>query len=153
MADWEQLLGTLSGLKGLWWAFPPLAMVSRYQPGVVPREVLVALRCACPWPLRRLCERASLSQMSFASLSIAAFPGLAWCTSPRKAVRYVHKRIFPDNELLLSRRLAAAERWMEQSPWAQMSQRRRVLRWVLRRPPRQASMYVVRAALASPLQT
>jgi len=152
LADWEQLLATLSTLKGLWWAFPPLAMVSRYQPGLVPLNVLDALRRACAWPLRRLCERASLSQMSYASVSISAFPGLAWCTSSREAVRYVHKRIFPDSEQLLSRRLVAAERWMEHRPWSQMSQPRRMLQWVLKRPPRQASMYIVRAALETPLQ-
>jgi Uncharacterised nucleotidyltransferase len=152
MADWERLVGTLSRLKGLWWALPPLAMVSRYQPGLVPLDVLDALRSACPWPLRRLCERASLSQMSYASLSIPAFPGLAWCTSPREAVRYVSKRLVPDSEQLLSRRLVASERWMERRPWSQLSQRQRMLQWVIRRPPREASMYIVRAALESPLQ-
>jgi Uncharacterised nucleotidyltransferase len=152
LADWEQLLGTLSRLKGLWWAFPPLAMVSRYQPGLLPLDVLDALRCACPSPLRSLCEGASLSQMSYASVSISAFPGLAWCTSPREAVRYVRKRILPDGEQLLSRRLLATERWTERRPWSQMSQRQRMLQWVFRRPPRQASMYIVRAALESPLQ-
>ena len=152
MADWDQLVGTLSRLKGLWWALPPLAMVSRYDPSLVPQHVLDALRCACPRRLRRLSQRASLSHLSYASLSISAFPALAWCTSPPETLRYVCKRILPDREQRASRRLTAAEQWTQQAPWSRMSQPRRMLRWMLSRPPRQAAMYIVRAALESPLQ-
>jgi len=151
-ADWDQLAAALAGLAGGWWALPPLAMVSRYHPGLVPPALLDTLRLAAPWPLRRLCARSSLAQMSYASLSISAFPGLQWCASPREAARYLRKRLVPDGEQRLSRSVLAAERWTAQGPWSRMSQRGRMLQWLLRRPPRQASMYIVREALASPLQ-
>jgi hypothetical protein len=151
--DWQELLGAAPGPRALWWALPPLALLNRYQPGLVPRHVLAALRPACPWALRRLCRRASLAQMSYASLAISAFPGMPWCTSLSERLRYVRQRILPGAEHLAVRRITAAEQWAVQRPWSHQSQGRRVLQWLVSRPPRQASMYIVQAVLENPLQT
>jgi hypothetical protein len=151
--DWELLLGAAPAPKALWWALPPLELLNRYQPGLVPRQVLAALRAACPWALRRLCRRANLTQMSYASLSLPAFPAWRWCTSLRECARYVRQRILPGPEQRATRRNTAAEQWAVQHAWLQQSQGLRVLRWLVARPPRQASMYIVRAVLENPVQT
>jgi hypothetical protein len=151
--EWELLLGAVPAPRALWWALPPLELLNRYQPGLVPRQVLTALRAACPRGLRRLCRRASLTQMSFASLAVSAFPALQWCTSLSERARYVRQRILPGPEQRASRRVTAAEQWAVQHSWAHLSQGRRVLQWLVARPPRRASMYIVQAVLENPLQT
>jgi hypothetical protein len=148
--QWEQLLSMSPSPKAFWWAFPPLEMLNRYQPGLVPQQVLNTLRPACPWSLRRLCHRANLSQLSFAALSIPAFPAMAWCTSPRERLRYVRQRLLPGSEQLAGRNVTAAATWAVQDPWSRMSQGRRVVKWLFARPPRQAAMYIVDAALHDP---
>lgn len=147
--NWEEFLG-MSSPKALWWTFPPLEMLDRYQPGLVPRHVLNTLRSACPWTLRRLCHHATLSQLSFASMAIPAFPALAWCTSPRERLRYVRQRLLPSREVIAARALGASELWAAQKPWSRQSQGRRILTWLFARPPRQAVMYVVELALQHP---
>jgi hypothetical protein len=148
--EWQGLLAMLPAPHALWWALPPLELLNRYQPALVPAEVLVQLRRACPGWLRRQCRHANLSQVSFASVSIPALPALAWCSSHAERLRYVRERIFPGPEQLVSRRHLATELWAMQRSWTHMSQGHRVLRWLLRRPPRPASMYIVRAALEQP---
>ncbi len=152
-SEWEQLLGAAPAPKSLWWALPPLELLNRYQPGLVPGHVLAALRGACPWALRCLCRRASLAQMSYASLAISAFPAMPWCTSPGERLRYVRQRILPGAEQRVARRVTAAEQWAAHRTWSHQSQGRRVLRWLVKRPPRQASMYIVQAVLENPLQS
>jgi hypothetical protein len=149
-ADWEALLATAAAPRTLWWALPPLELLERYQPGLIPAQVLAPLRAACPWILRRLCRRATLAQMSYASLAISAFPGLPWCTSFGERVRYIRGRIVPGAEQRALRRVTAAEQWAAPEPWIHLSQGRRIVKWVLSRPPRQASMYIVQSVLASP---
>jgi hypothetical protein len=151
--DWEELVGAAPVPQALGWALPPLALLNRYQPGLVPRHVLAALRAACPWALRRLSRRASLAQMSYASLAISAFPAMPWCSSLSERLRYVRQRILPGAEQHASRRIIAAEQWAAQHPWSHQSQGRRVLQWLVKRPPRQASMYIVQAVLENPLQS
>ena len=90
--------------------------------------------------------------MSFASLAISAFPAMPWCTSLGERLRYVRQRILPGTEQRLARRGAAAEQWAVHQTWSHLSQGRRVLQWLVRRPPRQASMYIVQAVLENPLQ-
>jgi hypothetical protein len=148
--EWSQLSRTLIAVKGLWWAYPPLAMIDRYQTGLIPGEVLAAARRGCPRPLRRLCQRSNLSSVSYASVSIPAFPGLAWCSSLTQCLRHLRQRILPDAEQAATRKVVATELWAIQSPWTQMSQGRRVLHWLFRRPRRQASLYIARAALEQP---
>jgi len=148
--DWQGLLAMRPAPHVPWWALPPLEMLNRYHPTLVPAEVLAVLRRACPGPLRRQCRQANLSKMSLASLSIPAFPGLPWCTSHEERLRYVWERIFPGPEQMVSRRHLATEQWAMQRSWTHMSQRRRVVHWLFGRPPRQASMYIARAALEQP---
>ena len=149
-ADWQDLLAMLPAPRAPWWALPPLEMLHRYQPALVPAEVLAQLRRACRGWLRRQCRHASLSQMSFASVSIPALPGLAWCTSHAERLHYVRERIFPGPEQMVSRHHLATEQWAMQRAWTHMSQGRRVMHWLFQRPPRQASMYIARAALEQP---
>lgn len=146
-ADWRDLLEMLPAPSTPWWALPPLELLNRYQPQLVPAEVFAALRADCPWSLRRLSRDTNLSQLSYASMSIPAFPGLPWCRSPGERLRYVWERLLPGAEQMAARRLIATEQWATQRTWTHMSQTRRVLHWVFTRPPRQSSMYIVRAAL------
>jgi hypothetical protein len=151
--EWELLVGAVPAPRALWWALPPLELLNRYQPGLVPCHVLAALRAACPWALRRLCRRVSLTQMSFASLAVSAFPALQWCTSLSERLRYVRQRILPGAEQRAARRVTGAEQWAVQHSWVHLSQGRRVLQWLTARPPRHASMYIVQAVLENPLQS
>jgi hypothetical protein len=148
--DWQALLGLLPAPRAPWWALPPLELLNRYHPALVPAEVLAVLRRACPGSLRRQSRHADLSQLSFASVSIPAFPGLPWCASPAERLRYVRERLFPGPEQMVSRRHLATEQWAMQRSWTHLSQGRRVLQWLFSRPPRQAPMYIARAALEQP---
>jgi hypothetical protein len=147
---WEALLRMSPSPKAFWWAFPPLEMLSHYHPGLVPQEVLNTLRLGCPAALRRLCRNATLSQLSFASLSIPAFPAMAWCPSRRERLRYIGQRLAPGREQITSRHSTASEQWAVHDPWSHLSQGRRVIRWLFARPPRRAAMYIVNAALHNP---
>jgi hypothetical protein len=148
--EWSQLTGTLSATPGARWAYPPLALIERYQPGLIPGEVLAAARRACSWPLRRLCQRSNLSSVSYAAVTIPAFPGLPWCSSPMECLRYLRRRILPDAEHDAARKLVAMELWALSSSWARMPYGRRVLRWLFARPGRRASLYIAQAALEQP---
>ena len=148
--EWASLLDTLGEPQGLWWALPPLELVNRYQPGLVPGNVLSALQSSCPRVLRRLSRRRTLTQWSYSALYVPAFPGLPWCRSLREYQRYVAQRLVPGPEQLASRGIVAAEQWAAHSSWSHMPQGRRMVRWLFTHPPRQAAMYVARAALESP---
>ncbi len=145
--QWEQLLSMSACPKAFWWAFPPLEMLNRYQPGLVPQAVLNTYRLACPWALQRLCHRANLSQLSYASTSIPAFPALAWCASSRERLRYIRQRLLPSPENLAGRKTTGAEQWAVNDPWSRMPQGRRVIKWLFARPQRRAAMYIVELAL------
>ena len=146
-AEWELVLGALPPPQAPWWALGPLELLNRYQPGLVPPPVLATLRASCPWALRRLCRRASLTQMSFASLAIPAFPAMPWCTSLGERLRYVRQRILPGAEHRAQRKVTAAEQWAVERPWSHQPQGRRMVQWLVNRPPRQAPMYIVQAVL------
>jgi Uncharacterised nucleotidyltransferase len=148
--EWRQLSGMLVAARGLSWAYPPLALIDRYQPGLIPGEVLVAARRGCSWRLRRLCQRSNLSSVSCASVSIPAFPGLPWCSSLTESLRYLRQRILPDAEHDAIRKDMATELWAVRSSWTRMSHGRRVLHWLLGRPRRRAPLYIAQAALEQP---
>jgi hypothetical protein len=151
--EWQRLFATQPGSKAMWWALPPLELLNRYHPGLVPMPVLAALGRDCPRALRQLSRRMTLPQASLVSLSIPAFPGMPWCGSTQERVRYMRRRLFPGPEQRAARQLTATEQWAVQQPWVHQSQGRRALRWLVARPPRHASMYIVRAVLESPLKT
>ena len=89
----------------------------------------------------------SVTQVSLVALSIPAFPGSAWCTSVGERMRYLRKRLFPGPEQIAARQLTATEQWAVRLPWSHLSQRRRMLQWLVNRPPRQAPMYIVQEVL------
>jgi len=148
--QWEELLDLSPAPHSFWWAFPPLELLNRYRPGLIPGQVLDRLRQGCRWPLRRLCHHATLSQLSFTSLALQAFPAKSWCGSWRELLRYVRHRILPSRELLAARVACADEQWSRQDAWSRMPQGRRMIRWLCARPPRRVTMYIVQAALQHP---
>jgi hypothetical protein len=149
-ADWSQLLGMRIQDRAAYWALPPLRLAQRYYPGCVPDEVLRRLSAACPRALSRQAHAQSLSSVSYARLSQALLPGLAWAVSVREQLSYVHRRIYPDAE----RRASHAV--LREQPWAVEACRRprwrRVLRRLILPLPRAAPMYVVRAAFSQASQ-
>ena len=62
---------------------------------------------------------------------------------------YAFSRVRPDAEHLALRGTTAdTQRWAASSQWSSLSQTRRILRWIVRRQTRPATMHVVRAALS-----
>ena len=149
--DWQQLLACRVDHRALWWALPPLELVARYYPQAVPAAVIAALRARCPRTLRELARRQTISQVSFSTLSMAAFPGVAWSPSVSGKLRYILSRVIPAREL---QETALAVKTADAAPvhgnWSQLPHRRRVLKWVLQHPPRPQPMHAVRCALEDP---
>jgi hypothetical protein len=149
-ADWQTLL-EISAADGLWWAFPPLALTLRYYDCAVPQELKRSLRASCPLILRRVSERHDLTEVSWSNLRISALPGIAWSRSPADVLRYARSRALPDRDTLeLARSSLERTPQMRRVPWYQLSQSRRVARWLLSRPPRVQTITSVAAALRYP---
>ena len=151
-AAWERMFqeaetATGAGESALWWAFPPLTLVSRYFGGV-PRKVLSRTGGACHWLLRRACRDKTLSSSSISYLWISAFPAMYWARSTREMLQYATARLVPTRETREQRReLAKTQPRVSGGAWAELSQSRRLLRWVLSRQPRHATLQPVYAAL------
>ena len=142
--DWSAVAGDLPP----WWALPPLDMASRHYPEVIPPDVLAKLAGGCPQPLKRVCRRQSLTDVSLSNFWIEAFPGIEWSQSRMDRLRYVFGRIRPSREMLTGREdMAQSHPWMNENPWTRMPQWRRILRWVRSRTPRVETMHPVAAAL------
>jgi hypothetical protein len=147
-ADWEELLAHGSRDRPLWWAYPPLQIVSRYY-GRIPCGVLASLAENCPRRLRRLAERRTLCDLSCSYVWVNAFPGIEWSRSLPELLRYVSGRLRPDSQhRILREHAAATEAWANNAPWAKFSQSRRILRWLTSHPTRPVTMHAVCAALA-----
>jgi Uncharacterised nucleotidyltransferase len=150
--DWQRLLACRVERQALWWALPPLELLARYYPHVVPASVLAALRPRCPRTLRAAARRQTLSEVSFCTLRLAAFPGLAWSGSMSGKLSYVLSRIIPGREL---RETPLAVKSVDTAPpqdsWSQLSHGRRIMKWVLQHPPRPGVMHAVRCALEEPV--
>jgi hypothetical protein len=147
-SDWTELMIAAAGGPGLWWTLPPLCLTDRYYPGVIPDCILGMLAAGSRWPLRRACRHYELSDVSLSRLHIEAFPGIEWAQSLTETVEYVLRRLRPDSEMLEVREgVASHEAWAAASPWCQMPQHRRILRWLTSRPARPATLHAVRAAL------
>jgi hypothetical protein len=155
-SDWRELLDLRTEghphEEGPWWALPPLALAARYYPKVLPPHVRDALTRRCHRLLRLTCQRQLLSDVSHSRLWVDAFPGFEWSRSAGELVAYMRSRVRPDEETLLARsQTRRTADWAAYSPWCQLSQRQRMLRWLmLRRPTRPAAMHTLRAALAEP---
>jgi hypothetical protein len=149
--DWQQLLACRVEDRPLWWALPPLELVARYYPQAVPAFVIAALRPRCPRTLREAARRQTISEVSFCTLRLAAFPGLAWSGSMSGKLSYVLSRIVPGREL---QETSLGVKTVHDAPthggWSQLSHRRRILKWVLQHPPRPSVMHAVRCALEDP---
>jgi Uncharacterised nucleotidyltransferase len=149
--DWVRLLTSRREDRALWWAVPPLELVARYYPQAIPGAVLATLRPDCPRTLRGVSRRQTISQVSFATLRIEAFPGIAWSTSMSEKLDYIFGRVIPSRELLEKRvAIRTSEAWAAQNSWSEMSQGGRILKWILGRPPRPPAMHAVRCALEDP---
>lgn len=144
--DWERTLRPERAAQA-WWAFPPLTLAARYFPAAIPSAVLARSARACPAVLRHVSLRQRLSDVSFSHLWIEFCPGIEWCSSPMQVLRYMHARAFPSFETRAqAKRSETTEAWASNSSWSKMSRPRRVLRWLVSRPPRVATMWSVRAA-------
>jgi hypothetical protein len=147
--DWKEVLRQGTGACGPWWALPPLRLVTRYYPGAIPSNVLTALTRACPSSLRRVTGRQSLTDVSLSSIWVQALPGIEWSQSIVERVKYIAGRVRPSAETLTARKGDAdSGAWATQSQWDHLPQRARIMRWIISRPTRPATMYVIRAALA-----
>jgi hypothetical protein len=149
--DWSELLAAGGERAALWWAIPALELITRYYPGAVPAAVLARLRPDCPRALRGRARHQKISAVSFSTLSIEAFPGLAWSTSMAEKLHYILRRAIPSRELLDKRAaLRTQEAWAMHDAWSEMSHARRILKWLLGKPPRPQAMHAVHCALEQP---
>jgi hypothetical protein len=147
--DWEELLRRAARTAdgSLWWAFPPLALAARYYE-CVPDRVLTRAASDCHWTLRRVYRRRQLSAASHSHLWISAFPGIEWARSPRAMLEYAAARVMPHAETVHLRQVfASVQPCVSGGPWAQLSQRQRMLRWMTSRQARHETLQPVRAAL------
>ena len=147
-ADWDQMFANRRHGAGLWWAFPPLNLASRYFSSHVPNHVLAALADECPLVLRAVSGRRTLYEVSFSYPCVDAFPGLEWAQSIRELLEYVANRVRPSAEhIALRERAVKSEAWASHSQWVRLSQGRRIARWVMSRPSRPVTVHAVNAAL------
>ncbi len=148
--DWQTLVEIARDAEGLWWAFPPLVLTLRYYDCAVPLELTRSLRASCPRILRSVSGRHDLTDVSWSNLRISAFPGIAWSRSPADVLRYARSRALPDHDALeLLRSALKRQPEMQRVPWYQLSHGRRIVRWLLSRPPRVQTITSVAAALRS----
>jgi hypothetical protein len=93
-------------------------------------------------------ERDVLTDVSWSNLRISAFPGMAWSRTAGDVLRYMRSRALPAR-----RALAAIDVALEQQPhlkaipWYQLSHGKRIVRWLLSRPPRGQTLTSVMATL------
>jgi len=147
--EWGELLSQPVGRTELWWALPPLQMMSRYYGIALPRPALEPLVSSCPVHLRRAALRRTLSDVSLSYLWVDALPGLEWSQSLGAMLSYARSRVWPDSDhLALRRTLLATAPWAAGHSWSGRSQVRRIMSWMSRRQTRPAAMFAVRAALA-----
>ena len=148
-ADWAEVFrqGAVTDDPSLWWAYPPLALTTHYH-ACVPDWVLARAAAGCHWLLRRAYRRRTLSDVSLSHLWISAFPGIEWARSLREMLAYAAERVVPSAETRYARKVfATVQPRVSGGPWAQMSQSRRMLRWVTSRQARYETVQPVRAAL------
>jgi hypothetical protein len=147
--DWEEVLRQAARTAdgSLWWAFPPLALVTRYY-SCVPGRVLAYAASGCHWPLMRRYRHGALAEASLSHLWISAFPGIEWARSPGQMLAYVAARVVPSHMTVRGRRvLANVQPRVSGGQWAQLSQGQRILRWLTSPQARHETLQPVRAAL------
>jgi hypothetical protein len=135
-ADWLALLDT-SQPGHAWWMYPPLAMTARYLPGEIPPAALHVAYDICPRHLRRKAARHTLESVSWSNLRIAALPGYEWARTPLELMRFARSRMLPQRQLLDELADAVSHQPdLLRLPWYQQSQAKRIVKWLVSRPPR-----------------
>jgi len=148
-SDWNEVAASYSRSAATWWAFPPLELMSRYYSSRVPVHVLAALRDDCSYFLRAVARRKSLTEVSYSYLWIKAFPGFEWSRSIPELLAYAASRVRPNASHLAQRqRVAITQAWASKAEWSNLSQGRRMLRWVTSRQTRPVTMHAISAAFA-----
>src|SRR5258708_10084451 len=151
-SDWNEIASSNSRGVPMWWAFPPLELVTRYYESRVPARVLAALRDDCSYLLRALATRKSLIDVSYSYLWITAFPGIEWSQTIPELLAFAASRVRPEAKHIAHReRIAKTEAWAQQGQWSSLSQGRHIVRWMKSRQARPVTMHAVRAALAQAL--
>lgn len=151
-ADWDEFLmsGAATHDGTLWWAFPPLALTARYYTSI-PHRVLMVTAPVCPWLLKEFCRRRTLSNVSLSRLWVSAFPGIEWAQSMGEMLTYVSRRVVPSAEMLAAGKyMARTQPPLSASCWVGLSRSRRILRWMMERPPLPDTLFAVHTALAQP---
>jgi hypothetical protein len=149
--DWDELLAVDASEQALWFAFPPLALASRYCAAAVPQRVSRRLANRCPKLLRRLASTKSLYEVSYSYLWVRAFPGFEWSRSVQELTRYALSRLRPDATHLEERvRVNQTHAWAAHGHWSKLSQGRRMARWLLSRPARSLTLHALDSARANP---
>lgn len=149
--DWLDLGGREDGGPS-WWALPPLRLVDRYYPGVVPAEVLARLARQCPPVLRTLSRRHTMTRVSCSELWLHPFAGVEWSRSAGDVGRYLKNRIRPSQEAIEERAdMVRTQLWLQGQAWPTLGHARRVLNWLARPVPRMDILYAVRAAMEAPI--
>jgi hypothetical protein len=146
-ADWDEVLAHRADSR-LWWAFPPLHLASRYFSSRIPSRVLATLTDECPFVLDWVSRRRTLYEVSYSYPCVDAFPGVEWAQSIGEVLEYAVSRVRPSAEqIALREHSVKSEAWASHSHWVRLSQGRRIVRWVISRPPRVVTMHAVNAAL------
>jgi Uncharacterised nucleotidyltransferase len=148
-SDWNDMATSISPHARMWWAYPPLELMSRYYPSRVPRRVLAALSDDCSYVLRVIAARKSLIDVSYSYLWVKAFPGIEWSQSISECLAYAASRVRPNARHMAQRKyVATSQNWAKQGDWSSMSQGRRIVRWLARRQTRPTVMHAISAAFA-----
>jgi hypothetical protein len=146
--DWDQVLDHESRF-GPGWAFPVLALTSRYYAGAVPAQVLRRAAAQCHGGLRRASGRQRLTDVSLSRSWIDFAPGIEWCGSLAEKLRFARSRAFPDASMRAEiKACETIQAWAQESPWFQLPRSGRVIRWMFSRPQRVVTISSVRKAWA-----
>ena len=145
--DWNELIGTSGTSAPAWWLFPPVVLSGRYVSKSIPPNVLSRLSEICPARLRRRYEHATVYEVSWCNLRIAAFPGLEWARTFGDRLRLARGRILPNRVELAELASQTAQPSLSRVRWYGASHAERIVRWVLGRPPRVQTMSAVLASL------
>jgi len=148
-SDWNEIAASGSADARMWWAYPPLELMSRYYPSKVPRRTLAALSDGCSYFLRALAARKSLVEVSYSYLWVRAFPGIEWSQSIPECLAYAASRVRPNAGHMAQRKyVATTQTWAKQGEWSSLSQGRRIVRWLASRQTRPTVMHAISAAFA-----
>ncbi|MBV9912062.1 MAG: nucleotidyltransferase family protein [Sinobacteraceae bacterium] len=153
-ADWQELQHDTGPVGSDWWPAPPLQVTARYHRDERLRGALRFFSTRTPRTARWLMQRWRITDLSLSNPRIYAFPGIEWSSSVADAAQYAWQRLRPDAQLLAQREyLASTAIPLASSSWSTLSQQRRILRWLTRRPLRPDTLHAVGAvgaALTSP---